>query len=255
VKYSPSRLCNGGFAAAQCVEASPQWRMALKSKFVEAQPRRRTSELKRTVSQRLTALGGGKAAVIMLLVTACSLLIASARALALPQNSTAASKASTLHSIDGYTKQLERFRKRTKPRRVFANVGSDNDDWREIKEKPAKGEHGPEDYYETAYVWTKQNKVVAVVFNLTDASGDWGHFLTYYFRDDGTLAKVHSRLNTFYGDVTRIREQYYGRNGKLLQTTNHYFDIKTQKPKKNPNFHDQTVPIYLTVRKLPLKTL
>jgi len=142
--------------------------------------------------------------------------------------------------------------KRTnKRRRLFGNVGKDTDDWRPLKEKPAKGETDPADLNEVAYVWTKEGKVVAVGFEFQSDSRDWGHIVTCYFRDDGTLAKIHARLNTFYGDVTRIRDDYYNSNGKLLRTTMKYRDVQTQKPKKNPNYQEEPIPVYLSVRALP----
>jgi signal transduction histidine kinase len=65
-----------GFAAAQCGEARPHRRSILKWNYVEAGPRRKIVNSVVTVSQRLTALGGGRAAlVILLLLTAHCLLL------------------------------------------------------------------------------------------------------------------------------------------------------------------------------------
>jgi hypothetical protein len=115
----------------------------------------------------------------------------------------------------------------------------------------AKGETDPDDLDEVAYIWSRKGNVVAVGFTFQSGSRDWAHFVTYYFREDGTLAKIHSRLNTFYGGVTAIRDQYYGSNGRLLKTTARFLDMQTQKPKKNPSFQDEPTPVYLNVRKLP----
>src|SRR6266849_3538362 len=150
---------------------------------------------------------------------------------------TASPKTAELASTNAYVKQVDWFRKsNNKRRRLFGNVGNEKDDWREFKGKVAKGQTQPEDLNEAAYVWTRRGKVVAVGFEFQSDSRDWGHFVTHYFREDGTLAKIHARLNTFYGDVTRIRDQYYSSNGKLLRTITRYGDIQTQKPKKHPNF-------------------
>src|SRR5581483_340897 len=71
------RRCNiyRGYAAAQCSEALPHRRPLLNSDCVEAQPRRRELDSS-TVSQRLTALAGGRAvlAILLLLTTHCLLL-------------------------------------------------------------------------------------------------------------------------------------------------------------------------------------
>jgi hypothetical protein len=42
----------------------------------------------------------------------------------------------------------------------------------------------------------------------TSSSGEWGHFVDYCFRADGTLALTRSTLNTFLGGehcVRRVR--------------------------------------------------
>ena|SRR2546422_9460191 len=161
-------------------------------------------------------------------------------------------KSSQTAAINVYAKQIDRFMKRTNKRRhLFGNVGADKDDWRQLKEKPAKGETDPADLNEVAYVWTREGKVVGVGFEFQSDSRDWGHIVTCYFREDGSLAKIHARLNTFYGDVTRIRENYYNSQGRLLRTTAKYRDVQTQKPRKNPNFQEEPIPVYLTVRELP----
>ena len=157
-----------------------------------------------------------------------------------------------LASINAYVKQVDRFMKRNdKRRRTFGDVGDEETHWREFKSKVAKGETEPEFLDEFAYVWVKAGKVVAVGLTFQSGSRDWAHFVTYYFREDGTLAKIHSRLNTFYGGVSAIRDKFYSSNGKMLRAAARYLDIETQKPKKNPNFHDEPIPVYLSVRKLP----
>src|SRR6185503_2335812 len=57
------RSCRGS-AAAQCGEALPHRRGCLNGASVEAQPRRRKTKWRLPVSQRLTALCGGKAALL-----------------------------------------------------------------------------------------------------------------------------------------------------------------------------------------------
>jgi hypothetical protein len=157
-----------------------------------------------------------------------------------------------LASINSQVRQIDRFVKlNNKRRRVFGDVGDQEENWREFKGKVAKGETDPDDLDEVAYVWARKGKVVAAEFTFQSESRDWYHFVTYYFREDGTLAKIHSRLNTFYGSVTAIRDQYYGSKGRVLKSTARFLDIQTQKPKKKPNFQDEPTPVYLNVRKLP----
>jgi hypothetical protein len=165
---------------------------------------------------------------------------------------TSSPTATELASINAYVKQVDRFVKRNdKRRRIFGNVGNEEDQWREFKGKVAKGETDPADLDEAAYVWARKGRVIAAYFAFQSGSRDWGHFVTYYFREDGSLAKIHSQLNTFYGNVSAFRDKYYSSNGRLFRTTTRYLDLDTKKPKKNPNFHDEPIPVYLSVRKLP----
>jgi hypothetical protein len=165
---------------------------------------------------------------------------------------TPAPGATELAAINTYARQVDRFIKlNNKRRRVFGDVGETDENWREFKGQVAKGETDPDDLDEVAHVWARKGKVVAAGFTFQSESRDWYHFVTYYFREDGTLAKIHSRLNTFYGSVTAIRDQYYGSNGRVLKSTARFLDIQTQKPKKKPNFQDEPTPVYLNVRKLP----
>jgi len=165
-------------------------------------------------------------------------------------------RASELVSIRAYARQIDQFvRLNQKRKRIFGDVGDKQENWREFKGKVAKGETNPDDLDEVAYVWARKGNVVAAGFTFQSGSGDWVHFVTYYFREDGTLAKIHSRLNTFSGNVTAIRDQYYSANGRLLKETARFLDLQTQKPKKNPNFHDDETPVYLNVRKLPFSKL
>ena len=161
------------------------------------------------------------------------------------------SGASDVASINAYVKQVDRFIKINETRkRIFGEVGDEEDSWREFKGDAAKSET-PEDLDQFAYVWTRSRKIVAAGFTFQSGSRDWAHFVTYYFRADGTLAKIHSRLNTFYGNTSAIRDKYYGANGKLLRTTARYLDMDTGKPNKHPNFQEERLPVYLSVRKLP----
>lgn len=158
-------------------------------------------------------------------------------------------------SINTYVKQVDRYIKiNEKRKRIFGEVGDKQDVWREFKDKVAKDET-PENLDQVAYVWTRSGKVVAAAFTFQSGSRDWAHFVTYYFRADGTLAKIHSRLNTFYGNTSAIRDKYYGANGKLLRTTARYLDMDTGKPNKHPNFQEEQLPIYLSVRNLPFFNL
>ncbi len=82
--------------------------------------------------------------------------------------------------------------------------------------------------------------------------------MNYYFRKDGTLAKIHAQLNTFSasdGGMSVVRDKFYAAGGRLLHTSTRYLDLKSQKPRKRGDFMDQPIPDYHTVRNLPFTKL
>ena len=163
----------------------------------------------------------------------------------------AQTKTSVIGEIDIYTNGINSFIK-TKPKsRIFGDPSAtEKSSWREVKAKQA------EDLYKKAEVWSREGKVVAVNFALSSPSGDWAHLITYYFRADGTLAKIEAQLNTFYGNISIIRQRYYDTNRKQLKATERYHDLETQKPVKRPkDYFDNPVPVYSRVSSLPFGRL
>lgn len=167
-----------------------------------------------------------------------------------------AAQKAALASINSYAQQIDQYIKRH-PKRIFANVVSETDEadhWREFK-TVAKLENSETAFDESAHVWQKAGKVVAVQFTFSSQSGDWVQYVNYYFRADGTLAKLHSRLNTFHGNLSVIRDKFYDAGGRLLQTSTRYLDLKSQKPTKSRDFMDAEIPLYLKARELPFYKL
>jgi len=76
--------------------------------------------------------------------------------------------------------------------------------WREFKSEVEREEADTGN--DKAKVWAKDGAVALVSYAFQSPSGDWAHYVSYYFREDGTLAKIHAQLNTFYGNMTVIRE-------------------------------------------------
>jgi len=159
----------------------------------------------------------------------------------------------TLVSINSYAKRVDQFVK-CHPQRVFANLMSEKksepDRWREFK-SAGELESAEATLDESAYAWQKAGKVVAANFTLTSQSGDWVQYIIYYFREDGTLAKIHAQLNTFYGNLSVIREKFYDAGGRLLHRSSKYLDLHSQRPTKSRDFVDKPVPLYLRTRDLP----
>jgi hypothetical protein len=103
-----------------------------------------------------------------------------------------------------------------------------------------------------ANVWVRKGRVAVVALTLQSSSRDWALFVTYYFRHDGTLAKIDSTLNTFYGDLSVERVWFYDRNGKTLEFRAAFYDLHTRRRvRPNRDFIDKVVPRYETVRRLP----
>jgi hypothetical protein len=155
------------------------------------------------------------------------------------------SSSAEVSEIKAYTSAVDRFTKARKFRTFGVFYKGDKGSWRELKGK------SEQQLDESCDVWTRDGKVVLAFFGFTSGSGDWYHFIKYYYREDGTLAKIQARLNTFYGNVSVLRDRYYDANGKLLKSTRRYLDIETHKPVKKANFHDDPIPMFSKASALP----
>lgn len=161
-----------------------------------------------------------------------------------------------LASIDSYANQVNRF-VRSHRGRIFASSSSEDseqENWREFK-SVAKLKKSETAWDQQAHVWLNQKNPVNARFALISPSGDWFQYVYYYFREDGTLAKIQSELNTFHGNLTVITNKLYNVDGTLLHVTTRYLDLKTHKPTKSRDFMDQEIPLYLKARDLPFYNL
>ena len=193
-----------------------------------------------------------------ILITLGSLLVLATSALAQEQKPGEPQK-SGLAAIGSYTKSIDQFTKRNpRKRRIFGIIPGEEDkadQWAEFK---TIGQEVQANLDDSAYVWLKDGRVVVAQFTFTSSSGDWYHFVSYYFRADGTLAKIHAQLNTFSGPdggISVVRDKFYGSGGKLLHTATRYLDLKSQKPRKRGDFMDEPIPDYRTARDLPFYKL
>jgi hypothetical protein len=173
-------------------------------------------------------------------------------------------KKAEIKRIDAYVKTLDALSKKSKgPHIVFADMSEDYNanqpKWRKFNsEKEFEKAREATELYATAYVWLGKNGRVGVSnFTFSSPSGDWAHFVFHYFREDGSLAKVEAQLNTFYGDITVLRDFYFDRRGRLLRKTTKYLDLETKKPKKpaDGDFYDNEVRIYKKTANLPFAAL
>jgi hypothetical protein len=163
--------------------------------------------------------------------------------------------------IKAYCQELDDYAKRNpKLHRVFGDVSSgmkgDKSRWREFKPKSERDMDYIGSLMSNAIVWSKDGAVVLVSCVLQSPSGDWAHQISYYFREDGPLAKIHANLGTFYGPMTVIRERFYDPKGRLLSLSQQFLDLETKEKKKpGTEFEDETIPLYRTVKALPFYTL
>jgi hypothetical protein len=157
--------------------------------------------------------------------------------------------------IEAYATEIDAYVKSNpQMERIFADTSSGTKNeaaqWREFKSEKER-EGAGDNLNSNAHVWTRGGKVVGANFTLQSPSRDWVQYVTYYYRGDGTLAKIASTLNTFQGDITVIRDDYYNSKGTFLKGTTHCQDLKTQKVKPCGNFQDQPAPLYQKVSQLP----
>lgn len=163
--------------------------------------------------------------------------------------------------IEAYAGEIDSFVKSSlKTERIFANVASDakneTSEWREFKSDEArmKADTG-DNWKDSAFVWLRDGKIVGANFTFQSAARDWVQYVMYYFRNDGSLAKSDSKLNTMTGGILVVRQDYYDSKGTLLKGTTHCRDLKTQQFKPCGDFQEKPPPLYGTTKLLPFYKL
>src|ERR1051325_1173051 len=202
---------------------------------------------------------------IISLVLACSHIygtaeasMTSARALRLAAMQ--AQNPTDIAAIEAYARQLDAHAKRNAGGgRLFADIAGYTDGsaprWQEFRSRRALERA---EVCSAATVWTQPaSDALLADFTLSSPSGDWAHYANYYYRGDGTLAKLHSELRTFMGDLIVIRDRFYDTRGKLLQEKTRYLDLNTRKPKKveEGSFQDIPLELYAKTSDLPFHSL
>jgi hypothetical protein len=183
---------------------------------------------------------------------------ASARALRLAAMQ--AQNPTDIAAIEAHARQLDAYAKRNaRGGRLFADTASYTDGsaprWQEFRSKRALERA---EVYSAATVWTQPaSDALLADFTLSSPSGDWAQYANYYYRGDGTLAKLHSELRTFMGDLIVIRDRFYDTRGKLLHEKTRYLDLNTRKPRKveEGSFQDIPLELYAKTSDLPFHSL
>jgi hypothetical protein len=158
-------------------------------------------------------------------------------------------------AIDRAVSEADRYAKAHGPQRIFAQLGCTNDEatgWRELKSVQDFRKEASEAQCSYVALVTLQDGSVLLVHEEL-GNGDFFILATHYYRRDGTLAFVRSRLDTFHGNVSVLRTAHYDARGVVLRRSQRVLDLKTQKavdPAKKP-FMDSPTPLYRTTSELP----
>ena len=160
--------------------------------------------------------------------------------------------------IKAYCKKVDQFIKANpNSRRAFASnssgVGRVREDWHESGiESDNRMEEARENLNENASVWLSQGRIVGANFTFRRESRDWIQSAMYYYREDGTLARINAQLKMFHDEMTFIREQFYDRKGVLIAGSTTTCSLKTGRAKKpDDDFVPNPLPVYETTDRLP----
>jgi hypothetical protein len=157
-------------------------------------------------------------------------------------------------AVERYTDEMDNYaRLNPQARRFFVNTSENGTgNWQEVAgEKEIENKS-------SAVVWMKKEK--AVIALLSSQTMESSQKVTYYFRDNGTLAKVHSELFIKSGNMEAIRDRSYDPKtfATLIRDFSHCTNFETgqQKPCGDAAaLEAKTIPIYRKTTELPLYAL
>jgi hypothetical protein len=152
-------------------------------------------------------------------------------------------------AVEKYTDELDNYAKlNPQSRRFFVNTsetGAGN--WQEVMD-----EKEIEDKT-SAVVWTKADR--AVIALVSSKSMETSQKVTYYFRDDGTLAKIHSEMFIKAGNMEALRDRSYDPKtfAILIRDFSRCGDFETgvQKPCGDAATLEKAIPVYMKTIELP----
>jgi hypothetical protein len=158
-------------------------------------------------------------------------------------------------NIQAYCKKVDRFIKSNPhSRRAFASTSPGGEQaanvWYQlgVDGDPRRGDN----LNGNASVWLSQGKIVAASLTFRRESGDWVQHAMYYYREDGTLARINAQLDMFPGEMSFIREHFYDRNGVLISGSTKSCSLKSGRAKKpDKEFVPGPLPVYETTDRLP----
>ena len=168
---------------------------------------------------------------------------------------------SEVAAIDAYCKKLEAFKNSKRNRVRILGAGADETDvpkWKEFKSRRAREEALNSILDNVADVWMNNGKLMIAELNFETNSGDWSKFVQYYFRDDGTLAKMRATFAGFmvfseHGGGRIVQERIYSSTGKLLQKRLDCFELekKNRRIKCSGDYSNYDGTYYRRAQNLP----
>lgn len=122
-------------------------------------------------------------------------------------------------------------------------------------------------FFRKAAVYFKGSLPQFISLEFKSPSKEWVHFLKCYFREDGTLEKIHSDFRRF-GAYERskgmeqqflvkvLRDRFYSQEGKCIKkSAPRFFNTDNGQEVKDVVFTDVSWPSYMRVEKLPFYSL
>lgn len=176
-----------------------------------------------------------------------------------------AASPSEVSIVTAYCRELTTYAKRNpKQARFFGDVAAYDQSgvtlsaprpkWREFKTAKAREAATSEDnLYDTANVWLREGKIVIAHFEYGSPSGDWAQFVSYCFREDGSLAQLDNSFRTFHGDVRIEKQKLYDAKGKRLRSSLLCFDLQSGRRKRcQGSYSNYDADVFRTIKQLPL---
>jgi len=156
-------------------------------------------------------------------------------------------------AIEKYTDELDAYaRANPQARRFFVNTAEDQTgSWQEVSsEKELENKAG-------AIVWMRKEKPVIAL--LSGRGMGQSRRVTYYFRDNGTLAKIHSELQISAGNMRSVRDRSYDPKTFtiLVRDFSSCTDVVSgqQRPCGEAEALEKSIPVYMRSTELPIYAL
>ena len=183
----------------------------------------------------------------------------------------ASPRSSEVASIEAYSRALDRyFKSHPRSTRYYVDAlpegkadesSGAGKDWHEVRNQNAMLDAEREYAMHSIAVSQKDGEIVYV--DIAEPQEHSRRDDGYYFRNDGTLAKISS---DYYGNIAGVhitRDYFYSAGGRLLRETTRCFNIITTSrgsrerrascglPEMKAELSDYKVPVYAKNRELP----